>query len=159
MSGFLYGGYTAFMTQGHGNPGMGRLLWWNPGVAAGLFCIRTGFYAVCSRCGSKRRLFRSMDSSSTQRSSEEDWVTSEDPENKAGQNPDRGSDHRWTDCFYSLCSWSADGGIHHRSDRSTECGNRRDHRKNDLQQPLTKGHGWRYRALLRSSSSDPEAQA
>ena len=61
MSGFLYGGYTAFMTQGMATGVWVDLLWWNRCGSRNL-CIRTGLHAVCSRCGSKRYLFRSMDS-------------------------------------------------------------------------------------------------
>ena len=149
MSGFLYGGYTAFMTQGMAT-GIWVDYYGGTGVAAGLsafglvYTLSAVGAAVNDVCSAVWTLIYAA---------------------IIGRLGDFGRSLKtkpgrilivaaWTDCFYSLCSWSADGRIHHRSDRSTECGNRRDHRKNDLQAASYKGHGWRYRALLRSSSSD-----
>ena len=65
MSGFLYGGYTAFLTQGMAS-GIWGDYYGGTGVAAGIqrrnrnFCICSRIHSVCGRCGSKRHLFCSL---------------------------------------------------------------------------------------------------
>ena len=127
MSGFLYGGYTAFMTQGMAT-GVWVDYYGGTGVAAGLsafalvYTLSAVGAAVNDICSAVWTLIYAATIG-----------LREIHQHEAGQDPDRGSDHRWTFSFHSLCNRSADGWIHHRSDRSTECGNRRDHRKNHLQ--------------------------
>ena len=118
MSGFLYGGYTAFMTQGMAT-GVWVDYYGGTGVAAGLsafalvYTLSAVGAAVNDICSAVWTLIYAA-------------IIGRLGDFARSINTKPGS-------FHSLCNRSADGWIHHRSDRSTECGNRRDHRKNHLQ--------------------------